>query len=418
MLKGVQISFYVQDAQYSDDRDCICIIQENHEECQQRLATLRLVNRAFCKSASRRLLHNVYSAFDSGNIGNKPLEKLSQVSRSLYAAEVRVVTIGFMISWTPRLECEAYLRDLATLLPDCLSRLPGLTRLNIYGPNGMTWDDQPEPPFPQDLTQLFTDLIVKVLRYILLTAHNDLRLGFSMTHEFVQSLCNQLTVAEIPIDQIARRLRHLNVEICDYAGSDRDPNETSPVPAAKSRFPNMSSSFDTFGLVELANTLDSLYLRSTKMFDLEGFQFGHFLNLHTVYLARVAISSESLLSLVKQCKNSLRRIALERVELNDGTWEQVLMKMSQLPSLQYIYIDAIGYSATGDSSHLAPRQLPLMDGLEDIRTSNPLDHQARGRLERQINANRRAAQLLEFSQDYFRLEPLKNPEVPGSTNIR
>lgn len=79
VLRRVQITFYVEDAQWSDDRDCICIIQENCQDCQKRLATLRLVNKSFYRSASHRLFYKVYSAFDSSNIGNKPLEKLCQV---------------------------------------------------------------------------------------------------------------------------------------------------------------------------------------------------------------------------------------------------------------------------------------------------------------------------------------------------
>jgi hypothetical protein len=228
-------------------------------------------------------------------------------------------------------------------------------------------------------------------------------------------------MAEIPIDHIAERLRHLSVEFCDYEGSSGDLNESSSLPATKSEFSNMISSFQTFRLVELTKNLDSLYLRSIETFNLEGLNLGHFRNLHTLYLARVAISAESLLSLVEQCKEPLKRIALERVELNSGTWETVLIRMSQLPSLGYIYIDGVGYSTTGKSSHLVPRQLPLVDDLEEIRTSNPLDHQARARLERQINANRRAAQLLEFPEDcfrYTRLEPLKNLDVSAITDIR
>jgi hypothetical protein len=269
--------------------------------------------------------------------------------------------------------------------------------------------------------QLLTDLAVTALKDIPLTNHKDVRLGLSVTQELCQGFCNQLTMAKIPIEHIAERLRHLSVEFCGHEGNSGDLNETSSLPAAKSEFSNMICSFQTFRLVELAKNLDTLYLRSIETFNLEGLNLGHFRNLHALYLARVAISAESLLSLVEGCKESLKRIALERVELNSGTWETVLIRMSQLPSLRYIYIDGVGYSTTGKSSHLVPRKLPLVGDLEEIRTSNPLDHQARAHLERQINANRRAAQLLEFPEDCFRytkLEPLKKLDVPAITDIQ
>lgn len=371
------------------------------KDSRRRLAVLRLVNKSFYRSASR-LLFRVVRASLGPCVRNQnwPLEGLFQISRSWCAPYVRGIEVGFHSRWESVPEYEFYIHDLSTLLPICLSNFPGLTTLSVRGPS-FSFGEKPDPPFSQDLMKLLTNTVVEALRSVPLSELRELTLAFPITYEFNRFLGGQHTASQIPIDNVMRRLRHLRVEICDNTGLGGQLYHSAPLSAAKYAFPNATHASQLFRFIELAENLDSLHLLSTDILNLSGLgglNFSHKLRLRDLYFSNVSISSENLLYLIEQCKHSICRIEFYRVELNSGTWQDILIMLSRLPSLQYFYICSSGYSRIGGSSDLAPRHLPSMDEPQQIETNSLLDNYALGKLQCQVNANRTARRLQRISE--------------------
>jgi hypothetical protein len=221
----------------------------------------------------------------------------------------------------------------------------------------------------------------------------------------------ELTASRIPIEHVLQQLHHLNVGVYDNTGHGGQRYWSTPLSAAKSSFPNATHAFQLFRFIKLAENLTSLQISSNDILNLDDLDFSSLDHLHILYLSDTAISSENFLSLIERCSETMSRIEFLRVELNSGTWQDILVQISQLRSLRYFHIDSSGYSQTGQSSHLAPGLLPPLDDPQDIETHNFLDYNALGNVQRKVNANRSAVQLPQMTSfDYRRTqrEPLED----------
>lgn len=363
-------------------------------ETRRRLAALRLVSKGFCYSASARLFRHIIIEADSSSQKPSPLARLLELSNSPYAVYVRQVDLRFEGTFSTDKSHSLYVEDLAGLLSCCLARFPNLSALEFHGP--------PSSLPPQE-KGVFINTVVAAIRYVPLLNLTELEVNFPITHDFRQLFSSKASTLRIPIEHVLRRLRHLGLHVSEYT-SHRGQRywRRTPVLPENAAFPNEIYAVHLFRLVERAVNLESLSISSMDLLNLDNIQFDRSLRLKSLNLSRVSISSHTILSLVEQCKESIRSIQLWTVELNSGTWQHVLLQMSKLPHLIYFAIESSGYSSTGTSSNLALELLPPPDDPDDIETSNFLDTFALGNLQRQVNANRSAAGFSQFSEYEYR----------------
>lgn len=428
-----QITLHVERPRYRlEGRNIPVCNEEDYAASRHQLADLRLVNKSFCRSASHCLFRVIQAKLTfNPSIPEKhqPLEKLFQISCSPHASSVREVYVGFDSTFTSRPVDEDYVRDLASLLPLCLSRFPGLTALKYLGPEYYNNDREVESlavpipehlmrtftrrlearalavEFPEHLMRIFTNTAVKALKSVSLPALRELSLSLPVTYEFGQFFPSG--ISGTPIEIVVRRLRHLSLQVCDNTGpSGGVRSENIPLSAVKSKFPNPTFASQFFKFVELATNLKSLHIIGTDILNIDGVSFRHMNDLAYLYLSNVAISSENLLSLVENCKNSMIGLAFSQVELNSGKWQDILIPVSRLPSLSLCRLIGCGYSTTGKSSHLANPDLSPFPA--ELDTLDNLDFHALGNLQRQVSANRSKAGLEKLGDyRYLHLEPLE-----------
>lgn len=245
-------------------------------------------------------------------------------------------------------------------------------------------------------------MAVKILRYVPLPELSDLTLSFPITNEYGHFFSNPSSVPGIPISGVAQQLRHLNVRVSDNTGRGGQRYRYIKLSAAKSHCPNATHALQLFRFIELATELDTLCMQSTDSLSLDNLNFRQNTHLHALSLSGIAISHTKLLSLLEQCKATIKRVEFREVELNSGKWQNVLVGLIRLPLLRYFYIDSSGYSLAGESSRFRPLMFPEIDDPESIETLNNQDYPALGYLQRQINANRRGAGLRETSDHFYR----------------
>jgi hypothetical protein len=359
----------------------------------------------FCRSASKSFFRVVDATlpFDADEECTH-LEKLFQISCSTYAISVRELNVGFDSVFTSSFIEVNYIRDLASLLPLCLSRFPGLAVLNFRGPKTPRRyrEFEKTSEFPEHLMRTFTNTVVKALRYVPLPALKELSLRFPVTFEFGQFFSPQMPETGVPIQSIMQRLRKLTVKVCDSTGTDGTWRDSFlPLSEVKQNFPNQTHASELFKFVGLAKNLESLHISSTDILDLDGVSFSHMMCLKSLKLSHFKVSSQNLLSIVEQRERSMTCIHFVRVELKSGKWQDILTRLSRLSSLHQSHIKSCGYSSTGESSDLMNPIARDDDHPENIETLDSVDYDALQSLERQINAKRRVANLPEQPWIYF-----------------
>ena len=329
------------------------------------------------------------------------LARVLALSQSPYACYVCHVEVGFDSPWRASPEYQEYLRDLAVLLPLCLSHFPNVTTLSVRGPiysRGISTD----VPFPQELSILLTKSVVDALRYVPLPKLRDLSLSFPITIDYGQFLRDQVTPWRIPIKQVLQQLEHLSVEICDTTGTRR--YHEVPLSAAKSASPNEHYAFHMFKIIELAENLTFLSIWVTDDLNLVNLDTSKLNKLQALQLRGISSSAEKLLSFIEPSKETLTRLEFELIKLNRGTWQDVLFCISRLAtSLVFFQMQSNGYSKTGGSAHLCPEQLPSANDPRPVETTEALDYHALGDVQRLVNGNRRAAGLLEMEKNDYML---------------
>lgn len=318
--------------------------------------------------------------------------RLSRLSRSAYAADVRQIDLG-LDPYGSTDEYQLYVEDLAGLLSSCLARFPRLSALEVHGlPSSLS----------QEKTRVFVNTIVAALRYVPLPNLTELEISFPITHDFGKLFNDKASPTRVPIEHVLGSLRHLSLSVTEYTDIIGQRYWRTPVSSANAALPNESYTIYLSRLVQAAVNLDSLAISSTDILNLDNIEFASSLRLRSLCLSSVSISSFRLTSLIEQCEDTVKRIHLNLVKLNSGTWRDVLMQMCKLPRLHFFFIESVGYSLTGSSSDLATRLLPQPDDPDDIETHDSFDLYALGNLQRQVNANRVAAGLPPISEYYYR----------------
>jgi hypothetical protein len=183
--------------------------------------------------------------------------------------------------------------------------------------------------------------------------------------------------------------------------TDRDTGTQQSLPKTQLP-PNHTHAIQLCRVVELAENLESLAIGSSEILNIDNMNLPDSLRLKSLKLQGISMLSHVFISIIEQCKDTITSIELERVELNSGSWQQVLLRMSRLSSLLDFYIGSCGYSRDGASSELRPGLLPPPDDPKDIETHNFLDIYALGNLQRQVNTNRLVAGLPRVSDYDFR----------------
>ncbi|RYP63494.1 hypothetical protein DL771_009239 [Monosporascus sp. 5C6A] len=386
-------------------------------EARKRLSILRLVNRPFCQSASIRLFRCIRATISGSSVSTDrwPLVRLRELCASPSCAPlVRRLEVGYHYfdhpgpdEWEPGSRYRLYAEDVARLLPVCLAALPNLEVLDVRGPSFPSLNLGPAgsaAPPPSSLVEVpmrtFTDAVVSALRYVPLPHLAELNLRLAVTHEFGAFFPEHTTPCHIPVGDVMRRLRHLEISISDF--TERDSRVTVRNDASLSALagvhPNPDSAALPLRLVELATTagnLESLSIRGSDILDLDALRPGDGLSLRHLGLTRVSASAENMLRVLEQSRYSLRGLRLTHVELNAGTWRDVLAALATFPVLRYFSVDSGGYSRSGASGHLAA-PLPVRGWGSYIRSVEQADIDALGALQRHVIRNRKRAGLLPY----------------------
>lgn len=313
---------------------------------------------------------------------------LSRLSHSAYAADVRQIDLrlGEYFGSTDKYQLDV--EDLAGLLSSCLVRFPRLSALEVHRlPSSLS----------EEKTRVFISTIVAALRYVPLPNLTELEISFPITHDFGELFSDKASPIRVPIERVLGSLRHLHLSVTEYTSVIGQRFWRTPISPANAALPNESYMIYLSRLVEAAVNLDSLSIGSTNILNLDNIEFASSLRLKSLRLRSVSISPLRLTSLVEQCKDTVKHIELDFVKLNSGTWQDVLMQMCKLPHLHYFFVESVGYSSTGSSSHLADAPRPP-DDLESIETLNFIDLNALGNLQRQVNTNRVATGLPPISE--------------------
>ncbi|KAL9120608.1 MAG: hypothetical protein Q9187_002834 [Circinaria calcarea] len=395
---------------------------------RQDLANLRLVSRDFGDSASRRLFRVVDANFHAGLLGDesrdRALARLHELSRSKYASFVRQVFVG--VNWLsgPMLEDDgpalrAYIEDFEAVLPACLNSFHGLSRLAIYAPRTDNilncFDFLPEDPW------LSLGKTVKhALLHIPLPELTDLRLVLPGTYSFASLVKSSESVpstpCRMPLENVMNGLRHLDVCIINYSNL---PYRMESVTEIEQASWNAANDRDFFRFIQMASRLESIRIEvdsceggfSLDIDSLDILKVQHLCNLE---LLNITISSETFLQIIEQHHRSLRAIDLFCVELKDGTWEAILLRLCSLPCLLYFQVSYIGYIEVIRLAQASDLSVHGIDNAEneDILSFNFQDFYALGKLQRMIKANREAAGLCPMmDQDMKRIHLVSNTTI-------
>ncbi|PYH78057.1 hypothetical protein BO82DRAFT_292213, partial [Aspergillus uvarum CBS 121591] len=351
---------------------------------RHQLATLRLVNRAFCRSASPRLFRHlrVVAKSAQSKTSESPLVGLVELSHGPYADYVRQLDIGLEDTEHSEDFCSMFLEDLAGVLPSCLCRLSKLKALDFQGVPGS---------LPEATTRDFVNTVISSLRYVPLPNLTELDIAFPITHDFAQFFPHKTissSALRISTEHILERLHHLGLRITAAPTEHAQPQQhesPSPPPGATAHNPGFN--------------LKSLAIASADTLDLDGASFSRALRLESIQLRRVSISSYKLLSLVEQCKDSIQHIELHQVKLNSGEWQHVLSRMTHLPGLVSFVIKSCGYSSTGAG---ATYYNPHGASGAVMKTTNSTEILALGALHRRVHENRVNCGLAPFRETEFR----------------
>jgi hypothetical protein len=356
------------------------------------LATLRLVNRTFCRIASPWLFRHIILRFHRRR-GIQPLSRLKRISKSRYAKYVHQIDIGFNsnISYAFDTTTELYIEDLAGLLPTYLRKFTNLKALEF---------EDPPLDVREDIRKLYVKTVVSALRYVPLPKLEELEIRLPITRDFSQFTPPKITRLQIPIEKVMQGLRHLALHVCAYTKGMDGEDIPGPILPEHAEHPNNDYAYEMFSMLELATNLDSLKISSFNILDLDPFDIPSSLRLRCLHLEGVAISPEALLTLMNQSEETIRYINLYRVNLSSKTWYYVLLRMNKLFKLLDIQMEHCGYS--GSSAHLNG---DCRDIFQSIESCGFDDSMALGKLQRQVNANRVAAGLQPFSHLKYHWSP-------------
>ncbi|KAJ5607072.1 hypothetical protein N7537_003691, partial [Penicillium hordei] len=191
------------------------------------LANLRLVNRAFCRSASPWLFRHI-NAECTSSLVTPSLEQIMRLSKSPYATCVCQIDFGFKESRQSDAST-LYIEDLAERHSSLLIKFTNLRALGFH-----------EPPLslPQAQRAAYIDTVISIFCYIPLPSLSELEVRFPITHDFGRFFPNRPNSLQTPIEDIIQHLRHLGLYVCAYTDSADQRHKQTPVLPEYTAFPN------------------------------------------------------------------------------------------------------------------------------------------------------------------------------------
>ncbi|KAF8847903.1 hypothetical protein BDZ45DRAFT_733278 [Acephala macrosclerotiorum] len=218
-----------------------------------------------------------------------------------------------------------------------------------------------------DILQAFTQRLSQILAEPEQWKHlRDLRLALPCSHDFLQ-------LSRTISDGLLARLDRLSLTVTDatgpdgakqyleYADEDGSGQDVFPHSNLQVLYPNSIHSHGIFNIVSRCPNLKGLGIKGTHHLDANGLDWGKNASLKNLYLKRVKISAEKLISLWSIAEpdqvSTLSYVWLEDIELTAGTWAEVFLNMETCPSLEYLNPVDLGYARDGRSADHRPWSL-------------------------------------------------------------
>ena len=405
----------MEDPQYWDCRYAPRPTQIYEAKSQSALANLRLVSKLFCNSASPRLFREVNATMTSrvdGTLQSRPVNKLLEFSRGVYAQYVRVISVGIarVIKEQDRLVVANYIQDLGSILPACFPSYQRLKTLRISGPyypGGHVQDF----PFPEDLRHALRNTIETILGHASAGSFNELSLALPLTHDFAALIDDaryMILTLPTPFQDLLTTLSHLDINVGDNSGPGGQHWMLKPKSGAQKAYPNEKFAPGFFAFIEIANNVETLRIRATHVLDMDLLNTARFCKLRSLELRNIKAHWGSLVAVVENNTETLRAIDLDGVELKSGTWKALLLKFCSLPQLNYFAMDACRYSTDGLSEWMVPAAAAEMDSA--IETRSILDFHALGHLQRHVMYRRDVMGLPRMTEYDFKYANWKTLE--------
>lgn len=396
-MQCTQITLYVENL------DSIEILDDGSGlikyEVRRGLADLRLVNKAFCQSASPRLFRYFSARADLRSPGGPPLEKLLKVANSPCAMHLRHLDVELHYRHHPNnghppLE---HAEELAATLTTCVTRLPNLRIFEVQGSLVRC---------PRDVAGDLARTFATAMRRVPLPNLTELDTSLPIAYDLGQFFVEDSTVpSPMATEKSFERLWHPSLFVTDNTtvrALDRRARPTK-VAADVASLPNATYAFHLCRLVERAVNDRPLDLTGSSLLNINSIKLHSSLRLKSIRLENVELDPGLLISVLDQCRGSIRLLSLCRVYLLSGTWRQVLVRATVAPKLVDLSIYACGYSCRGTSSHLCIwTGGALAEDEKAIETEDMLDVHALGDLQRHVNSVRASDGRVPYSDLDFR----------------
>ncbi|KAK8108157.1 uncharacterized protein PG998_010170 [Apiospora kogelbergensis] len=338
------------------------------ERERETLASLRLVNQTFCRDATPLLFKHIFATSRNGwcNGWRNGLTRLYHISDSPLARYVEHIDIGSASHPDNVTIGTQYANGFDDLLFQCLVRLPNLRSLDFAG--GRFYSS-----FSND------SLVYSLRNYLLYIDSPALRELDIACPSSDSSGASGIWGSRCRAGR--RRGRAPDTE-------KKHGSTITPICPPNPRYFEYMT-----GLLELAENLQSLALRSTEALNIGELTVPGSWHLRSLSLTRISFSAEKIGALVHQSYGCLESIELLECELTAGsTWEGVLGRLCELPRLISFQMQQCGYATTDDSIGPALDYILKRDD-QPIETYHVEDQAALGRLKFHVNANRVASGL-------------------------
>lgn len=198
----------------------------------------------------------------------------------------------------------------------------------------------------------YMDVVAKTLQRVPLQSLTKLIVKFTITHDYGLFEPQEGSLVNISIEEVIHGLRDLELHMC-YSTNRDNRQRCIPFLTEGARFPNEAYAFKMWKLIENAQNLECLTIKSPDVLEMDDLSFPKFVRLRCFSLQGICMSSENLLSILNQSAETLEELHLWWVQLITGTWKHVLPELRKFPRLGNVIVDKGGYSWTGASAHLA-----------------------------------------------------------------
>lgn len=338
------------------------------------LAVLRLVDKAFCRSASRALFRykTIRTKLDSTFI-----PKFEEFASSDCALFVRYIDINIDFQWDEKDEAhevgqhngaeEVSGRGFGETFDQVVNRLPFLLSKFVKLQSFHIW----QPHFEYE--ERLVGLVLPVLRAMAdLQVHDLTELGLPLGSciPFLHGLLKD-SVHEIAVTRFMQRIRHLCLQ-------DYQPRKDNMIGLCTMLNTTINLCTLEISGAGLKSDLVLDKIDSCQALPLE------FLDLH--YLS---ISSNHLLGLLEKCKHSMRFITIAHVNLTSGSWLHVLSQISKNLKL-FVFLWEFRKNYENEKEYQYSNSRRPLD-LFDKEDQHQLNWCVHGEIQRQIIVNRRAS---------------------------